>query len=466
MRAPIFREHQDVPAQAQMGQLMDGEQLPDDEEEEIPQTFEDEDTPPEDPLEVLARCREYTDVEPFEELKKELQGYLSGQLGPEGVREKWLSLDQELGVRHHYFQEGLRFQEWSEQLLVTGRQVFEQFEWIQDQMGRLDIGLENGQELEVAYALEQIHGSLAVLKSSYQTLRELQANLPVLSENPLIAELIRVGQLASEHKVPVESFLERLQVYADMQDRLQQALATAQPAPREREILTQEQSNLEEAFQHQQRGLDELHHFAQTLNREDLETGISSLEQGSQMQLQLRERLLKTVGSEDTRACPFCGSDNQSQSRFCTACQARLPENLAVQAEEFSLASGGGLSSHFQRLLTAVEARKQAELDDAGWQSTLSWFRGLYTNVCRQRERQKPPPADIPPEQLALLERAGQSLAEGLELIGLGLQQLEQGEDLQAGLDAILRGGEKLQEMPAWLEEATNLTNALQESQA
>ena len=444
---------------------MDSELLPE-EDEEIPETFEDEDTPPEDPLEVLARCREYTEVEPFEELKKEAERYLSGQVGPETVKEKWLGLDQELGARHHYFQEGLRFQEWSEQLLVTGRQVFEQFEWIQDQMGRLDLGLEDSQPLEVAYSLEQIHGALAVLKSSYQTLRDLQANLPVLSENPLIAELVRVGQLTAEQKIPVESFLERLQVYADMQDRLRQALATAEPAPRERDILKQEQANLEEAFSHQQRGLEELHQFAQSLNREELEQGIASLEQGSQLQLKLRERLNQTVGAEETRACPFCGSDNQFQSRFCTSCQARLPENLAVQAEEISLAGGsGGLPSHFQRLLTAVEARQQEQLDDEAWHSTLSWFRGLYTNVCRQRDRQKPPPADIPPEQLEVLERAGESLSMGLELIGEGLQQLEGGADLQSGLDAILSGGEKLQEMPVWLEEATNLTNALQESQ-
>ena len=104
-------------------------------------------------------------------------------------------------------------------------------------MGRLDHGLEASEELEVAYALEQIHGSLAALKDSYKILRDLQADLPNLSDNPLIAELIRVGQLAMHQKIPMDSFLERLTIYADMQDRLQQALLTAQPAPRERSIL-------------------------------------------------------------------------------------------------------------------------------------------------------------------------------------------------------------------------------------
>lgn len=440
-----------------------------DEDEEIPEDSEDlEEETPEVPLEVLARCREYTDVEPFEELKKAAVSFLGGQAGPDTVLEKWQTLDAELGARHHYFQEGLRFQEWSEQLLVTGRQIFEQFEWIQDQMGRLEFGLQNAQELEVAYALEQIHGSLAALKSSYQTLRDLQASLPTLSENPLVAELIRVGQLALQQKIPMESFLERLGVYADMQDRLQQALLTAQPAPRERSILEAERNNLDEAFVHQQRGLDELHHFAESLEPADLEKGIASLEAGSQMQMRLRERLLHTVGTEDTRACPFCGSDNQGQSRFCASCQARLPENLAVQAEEISLGSSrsSGLPGHFQRLVTAVEQQQNGELEAAEWQSTLSWFRGLYTNVCRQRDRQKPPPADIPPEQLKVLEKTGESLTTGLELIGQGLQLLEDGEELQSGVDLVLRGGEKLQEMPAWLDEATNLTNALQESQA
>lgn len=453
------------------GLLMDDEfaNLVPDEDEEIPEDSEDlEESTPEVPLEVLARCREYTDVEAFEELKKEAESYLRGESSVSQVREKWLALDQELAARHHYFQDGLRFQEWSEQLVITGRQIFEQFEWVQEQMARFDHGVQTSQELEVAYALEQIHGSLAALKSSYQTLRDLQAGLPTLSENPLVAELIRVGQLALHQKIPIDSFLDRLAVYADMQERLQQALLTAQPAPRERSILEEERANLEEAFACQQRGLDELHGFAESLDGDDLERGIASLETGSQMLMRLRERLLHTVAAEERRACPFCGSDNQGQNRFCSSCQARLPENLAVQAEEISLGSpqGDGLPGHFRRLVTAVEQRQLGQLDDAAWQSTLTWFRGLYTNVCRQRDRQKPPPADIPPEQLEILEKASESLSFGLELIGEGLGLLEGGEELHTGVELVLRGGEKLQEMPTWLNEATNLTNALQESQA
>jgi len=447
------------PEESTNGFPMDDEfaDLVPDEDEEIPETFEDEDTPPEVPLEVLQRCREHTEVEPFEELKKEAELYLHGQAAAESVKEKWLALDQELGTRTHYFQEGLRFQEWSEQLVVTGRQIFEQFEWIQDQMVRLDLGLDSGQELEVAYALEQIHGSLAVLKLSYQTLRDLQANLPVLSDNPLVAELIRVGQLTAEQKIPVESFLERLQVYSDMQERLQQALFTAQPAPREREILAGERANLEEAFACQYRGIAELQEFAQTLERADLEKGIQSLEEGAQVQLRLRERLLRSVTQEDTRACPFCAQENQLHDRFCTACQARLPENLAVEVEEISLGQNQ-LPSHMHRLVTAVEQRQAGQLEESQWQDTLTWFRGLYTNVCRQRERQKPPPADIPPEQLELLQKAADSLSQGLELIGQGLQVLETGEHPGEGLESILAGAEKLQEIPAWLEEAAQFT--------
>lgn len=428
-----------------------------DEDEEIPETFEDEDTPPEVPLEVLQRCREHTEVEPFEELKKEAELYLHGQASAESVKEKWRSLDQELGVRTHYFQEGLRFQEWSEQLVVTGRQIFEQFEWIQDQMLRLDHGLDSGQELEVAYALEQIHGSLAVLKLSYQTLRDLQANLPVLSDNPLVAELIRVGQLTAEQKIPAESFLERLQVYSDMQDRLQQALLTAQPAPRERDILEGERANLEEAFGYQQRGIAELQDFAQTLDRADLEKGISLLEEGAQVQLRLRERLLQSVTQEDTRACPFCAQENQLHNRFCAACQARLPENLAVEVPEISLGQHP-LPSHIQRLITATEQRQEGQLEDNQWQETLNWFRGLYTNVCRQRERQKPPPADIPPEQLQLLQKAADSLSQGLELIGQGLEILESSDYPTEGLESILAGSERLLEIASWLEEASHIT--------
>jgi len=127
------------------GLLMDDEfaNLVPDEDEEIPEDSEDlEESTPEVPLEVLARCREYTDVEAFEELKKEAESYLRGESSVSQVREKWLALDQELAARHHYFQDGLRFQEWSEQLVITGRQIFEQFEWVQEQMARFDHGLQ------------------------------------------------------------------------------------------------------------------------------------------------------------------------------------------------------------------------------------------------------------------------------------------------------------------------------------
>ncbi|MBT9583440.1 zinc ribbon domain-containing protein [bacterium] len=419
-----------------------------DEDEEIPETYEDtEDVPEESPLDVLRRCQENTDLEPFELLKLDAEKWLDGQQDSQALKQRWLALDQELASRHHYFQEGLRFQEWSEFLIVTGREVFEQFEWIQDQMQRFDLGLETSQELEVAYAIEQIYAALVVLQHAYKTLRELQDKLPAMSDSPLVAELIRVGQLAADEKIPIDSFLERLHVYQDMQERLRQALQLAQPAPREQAILDEERMHLDAAFETQQQGVEELLHFAETLDRLALERGLELLDQGAQVQLRLRQRLDKT----DSTSCPFCSASNEVHSRFCSACSARLPSS--TPADTTTPTASDGLSSHFQRLASAVQQRLRGQISEAEFQTTLGWFRGLYESVCRQRNAQPPAPANAPPDQKQLLAEAQESMQAGLELIGEGLEQLEAGEQLEDALETVIAGGDRLLELAHSLQE-------------
>jgi len=439
-----------------------------DEDEEIPQTFEDLDDPePEQPGEVLDRLSTLSDIEPFEVLKVEVQKWLQGQSDEEALKQRWLALDSEMGVRQHHFQEGLRFQEWGEQLLVSGRQIFEQFEWIQDQMQRFDNSLEQHQGLEMAYSLEQIHASLVVLQQEYLRLRELQASLPQMSEFPLVAELIRVGQLAADQKIPMESFLERVHVYCDMQDRLHQAIEGARPAPRERAILEQEADRLGSAFKVQQQGVDELLHFAESLDRSALERGIEKLEEGAQIQAQIREKLNGAWEDRGKRACPFCSAENDQGNRFCARCSARLPdaeaaaqlENEATHLDEES----AGLSSNFQRLAEAVQKRLQGQLDEESFRETLQWFRGIYQEVHRQRSNQKPPPANTPADQKALFEQAKECLESGLSLIGEGLEILESGEQLDEGLEQVIAGGDRLMEMDSYFQQAQQLTHALQE---
>lgn len=436
-----------------MDEEEDYSQLVPDEDEEIPETYlDDEEDPAESPLEVLGRCRENTYVEAFEDLKRGTESWLRGQLdSSEKLLELWQGLDQELAARHHYFQEGLRFQEWTEFLVVTGREVFEQFEWMGEQMMRFRESI--GQELEMAYALEQIYAALVVLLHAYRTLQELQASLPALSDSPLVAELIRVGQLAAEQKIPAEAFAERVHVYYDMQERLRQALECARPAPRERAILEEERPHLEEGFAAQRQGVEELLHFADTLDRAHLERGIELLEQGAQVQLRLRDRL----NQPEERACPFCGAGNDVYGRFCSRCSARLPEPATVSQE--TAPDAPGLSSNFQRLANAVQQRLRGQLDEDQFQETLRWFRNLYEGVCRQNKTQSPAPANTPPEQAQLLAQAQESMQSGLEMIEDGLSQLESGEYLEQGLETVIAGGDRLLEMEGWMQEAAQLAD-------
>lgn len=444
---------------------MEENQVPpsaEEEAEEIPVTYEEtEELEPEAPVEVLGRLAAPSGIEAFDELKKTVSAWIRGEADAADTRSPWLAWDEDLAARYHFFEEGLRFQEWSEELIVRAREAFEQFEWIQEQMQRLDQAVSHGEPLEASYALEQMQLSVQQLQRVYAELESEQRAQPAYSESPLLAELMRVGKLAAEEKVPLESFEERLNVFTELQETMRLSLAVLPAAPRERAVLEQEQAALEEAFANQERGLASLREFLATQQGIDLEQGFEWLEQAAQVLNRVRDRLTGVMASAESLPCPFCSTVNARLTKFCSHCQARLPEIADSLMDVSAATESETLPTNLKKLGDAVEQRLAGQIDDAQFAEVLSWFRGLQTRAGQQLADVKPAASGTPDDQVELLERTRQAAADGLEQVESGLElmerYLEHSQDaqfLRSGWEQVLAGSHRLLELQPLFQQA------------
>jgi hypothetical protein len=442
------------------------------EDEDIPDTLEEtEELEEESPGAVLERVAEDTGVHVFDRLKADVWAWTRGELSPDEVMGQWYAWDQDLGARHHYFEEGLRFQEWTEEFVPQGREVFEQYEWIQEQMGRLQGALALSDQLEAAYAVEQMHLCVVCLRDVYARLQAAAAAAPRLSESPLVAELIRVGQLVAEQKIPVEAFAERLAVFCDLHEQMRLTLSVMPAAPRERNVLREEQQALDNAFSEHDQGVTELQLFVETGERGYLDRGLELLESAAHGLNRVRLRLTGAIATAEALPCPHCGALNPRALKICGACQARLPD----VADEVLEAALGGLSpaeqmpSNLKRLGDAVQQTLAGQMSRRQFAEHVAWFRGLQQRAQQQLDNLRAPAPGTPAEQAALLNEARGASGEGLETVELGLQmfedylaqQVDEVTDrdlLSRGWEMVLRGSERLQELESMFQQALQMS--------
>lgn len=435
-----------------------------DPDEEIPDTFEEDELPDEDPLEILERCRESSGVAPLEEVKRLARQWMEGHQQADEVLRAWTELDAELGVRYHYFQDGLRFQEWTEEFVESGRSCFELFEWAGEQLQRLKQGLEEADPGSVAYALEQLHQVFGQLEAAYGRLQELTA-CPLLSAYPQVAELARVGQLVLRERLPAEALQERVQVFADLQGRLFDALQAASTTRREREILQAFAPQLEEARDRHLTGLEGLLRFLEEPDEELLEQSLACLEEAAALLDGLRQQLDGAARGEESIHCPFCSASNAAHHRFCSQCQARLPER--GEPLEQNTLEDAGLGANFARLAAEVQQAMAGSRSPEQFSETLQWFEGLHRVALRQWKAITAPPARTPAEQRELFEEGQGLLETALGRVEEGLQALknwvgepEAGHWLSEGCELILEGGHQFAQLELLFERAQSLVAA------
>ncbi len=432
-----------------------------DPDEEIPDTFEDEELPDEDPLEILERCRESSGVAPLEEVKRRVRQWMQGHQQADEVLQAWTELDAELGARHHYFHDGLRFQEWSEEFVETGRSCFELFEWAGEQLQRLKQGLDEADPVSVAYAVEQLHQVFGQLEAAYVRLQELTA-CPLLSAYPQVAELARVGQLVLRERLPVEALQERVQVFADLQGRLFDALQAGSTSRREREVLQAFAPQLDQVRDRHLTGLEGLLRFLEEPHEEVLEQSLACLEEAAALLDGLRQQLDSAAQGEESILCPFCSASNAAHHRFCAQCQARLPER-AEPLEQNTL-EDAGLGANFARLAEEVQQALGGSRSPEQFMETIQWFEGLHRVALRQWKAITAPPARTPAEQRELFEEGQGLLQAALGRVDEGLQALknwvnepEAGHWLSEGCELILEGGHQLAQLESLFERAQSL---------
>lgn len=435
------------------------------EDEESPETFEDEDEFTESPEEVLARCELQSGVEPFESLRTRVFSWMAGGTTSDELLELWQGLDSELFSRYHYFQEGLRFQEWTEELVELGRQCFENYSWLQEQMQRLRQGVLDRNSLEVAYAIEQLQSSLLEIHRLYQAFPQDAEGPPSVS--PWLSELLRVARLAAAGSLPVESFLERLEAYSELQARARDFLESALPERAEALILEARQAELEEAWQSQFRGLEKLRQFGETFEPNLLEEGLEELERAAEFLTGLGRQLEEAEASRQATACPFCGGSNVLGQKLCGQCSARLPEPPSMVNVA---ADSAAPAPNFARISACVQAYLKGQSTEAELRQGIEEFASLFGGASRRLGAVGQVPPQAPQEERELFEASQAISREALSRIQAGLELLEgslqaqqasqRGHQLQQGLEIVLEGGGVLGQLEGVLEQAAELAKA------
>lgn len=445
----------------------------DGEEEEIPETFEEEEELPEDdPEALLAQLAKKgtSGLASFDTLAQKAAAVLRGQEEVPVFEEQWSVVDRELGEMAHHFGEGLRYQEPTEEVVKSGTNALDQFEWLQSQMARLLDAVHEEDPVSAVYALVEAHYSLLELFRAYNQLRQVQDTVKY-SERPLVSELIRVARLVGQGKLPHDALHDRLNAFCDVQDYFQQLLQNAQPTPGEAGVLETERERLEAALARQNEGLDLLYDYLRESDTDKLENALNLIEEATPVFLELQQRLAGVGGLGESRPCPFCSAPNEPHAKFCEKCSARLPETgTFAAASQASFREGGdqALASNFQRLVEEADKMARGQITVEQFGKTVEGLRSLHERCVKTMLGMKPPPEDTPAEQMRVFEQAKDHAENGLDTIDEGLAELEDYVDgeygghapeelLSHGVDTVIAGAEQLQKVGDAFNQALQL---------
>lgn len=430
------------------------DQLPDEEDpdEDIPPGSAEEELPEDEPAQVLARVSDPSGVQIWDELKKCVGAWAGGQASADEVLDHWSAWDADLGARQHFFLDGLRFREWDEALLDQGRQATELLDWQGEQMARLHQAVGDNAPLEAAYAVEQLDLALRQLEVVFAALKAHDAKAPALAESPQVAELLRVATLAADEKVAWASFHERFQAFSEMHEQMRMILNSPSPSSAEGAVLRARADALAEAWSAHDRGIAELTLFAESGDREALERAGELLDAAAARFAALREALLGAAQDGETRPCPFCSHLNGLGSKVCGSCAARLPEVADEALDRTPAAVEAPLPSHVQKLHASIEQARQGQLEPL--RNDVVWLQGLIGTVRRRLDEQAAV-AGLGEEARELLERARETLVEGIDELETGLLRLEEFLDggapaglLDAGWNLVRSAAGRLAELP------------------
>ncbi len=405
----------------------------------------------EDIAAVFARLKPWrTDMESFNSLVDLAAQYLQGHRELADVQQQLERVDQELGQLRLQYQDGIRFQEPSEELDNQSLAAWWMFHHLQRQFQRLSHALQENLADEAAAAVQECNAAVNQLFRSFATLRQSLQRTEKYSQSPYVHELIRVGKACLNGTLSVELFHERFEAFCLFHDQFIESLQEFLPRMQE----SGAHQPLVPAMEEQNASLDEIANYFLDGDEVQLGAALERLQSSTTALLAIQESLLVVEAPPVTQVCLRCGTENGKGDRFCSSCQGRLidsQEPLQSRALDEQI-----LPPNLHKVMTAAESFRARDIDRADFLEVIQWYDGLASKAHQQMRDLTPPPAEgLPAEQLALYNEALGAVDLALSDLKTGLVRLRKYADhrdpleLEFGMASCLAGHQHMQRFVA-----------------
>lgn len=398
-----------------------------------------------------------TELPAYNQLIRDAEKFLEGGLDPEQMEATLRDAEDTLDALYSEFFEGLRFQEEHPVLEQSLDPIFQAFDRLAAHREPLREALAEGRQGEVRQLLDEGSEALRELHAQFALLREALGSAREFCGVPAVDELARVVEAFLRGGLPEEALADRIAQFADYHVNLADSLASMQPSPAESGQFQSEE--LHDGLDLQARGVTLLEEALTQRDPELLEHGLEQVLTGTRALVALRQRL---EGAEEPRErlCVRCAAANPATARFCSHCQAQLPDLGPLQPGPSFEASDlepvqAALPANLQILSQQVDRMRVDQGDREEFLGTLRW---LGDNISRSRRllaNLEEPPPETPVDQLEALAQAQDAMEAGMRELEEGLAVLESflgrpdPARLDHGMELARRGAGQMREVEA-----------------
>ena len=388
----------------------------------------------------------------------------------ETLFEDYHELDATFGILYGTYVDELHYLAADEPQNEVAERIGVQFSELRPFLNALrdDLSLEDlDAALDTLKGLKEEATTLYALFGEY---RQVALEAPRYSEVPYTHELIRVCKHYLKGALSIEAVQGRFEVFCNYHEALEQQLASLVPSPPEREAFEERAEDIEEALALQLQAMEDLDFALEHNEESEIAEALENLAEAAEVLVEVYRHLQKADLEPVKVSCIRCGAENPTDARMCGACGAVIPQSAAnvgpnstMAFEEDGSAVGPKESEELLRMEEAFHLFLHSGEPDKLEQALISYQRKME-RIKRQFGRMDDPPAEIPAEHLAILQRARQSFRQTLQALEAGLAKLQEGFAsaepllLEEGLAEMRAGNELFNAFQAEFEAARSLS--------
>ena len=301
------------------------------------------------------------------------------------------------------------------------------------------------------------------LFASFDRLKKADEERPIWSDSPFINEICRVADCVKRGTLPKERLQERIEIFLQIQYKFMADFDNMQPTIDERPIYEEKKDTVKEHLNMVLEGLNIALSYMNTGNEEDLDAGLEQAKEAVKFLIAFEKELKEAREAPKVKFCFKCGTENPRSARYCVKCNFNFPRlqmeeesTLDVRIEEGGIQqTGQAQSENVMKLYNVVDQIKTNQISMDEYLDTVYWFEDLLIKGREEQSKIKVPDDMGDPQIMEAFEQF-------TELFELGMTDLEQGirmlkhfpelndpNLLDKGMESILRGGDRMQQVQA-----------------